>query len=167
LSAASQPQPEPTAGGELRLDDVREADLAALSELEEASFITPWRLESLREGLTRARSIFLAARRDEELVGYALAWLVADELHLLKVAVRPDLRRRGYGRRLLNETLARAALAGATMVWLEVRPSNEAALALYAAANFTHSYARRNYFADTGEDALILVRPISPRDAMR
>jgi ribosomal-protein-alanine N-acetyltransferase len=134
--------------------------MPAVAALEQACFTTAWRRESFQDSLTRPFTFFLALREDDELVGYALSWLLADELHLLKIAVRADCRRRGYGSRLLEETAQRAVAAGATMIWLEVRPSNDAGLALYERHGFKHAYTRRKYFTDTNEDALIFVRKL-------
>jgi ribosomal-protein-alanine N-acetyltransferase len=138
------------------------ADLPAIDELEKLCFLTPWRSESFRESVDRPFTFFLSLRDGGEIVGYVLSWLTADEIHLLKIAVRPDARRRGYGAQLLDETIRRAVAAGATTIWLEVRPSNDAALGLYASRGFHHAYTRKKYFVDTNEDALIFVRRLAP-----
>ena len=144
--------PEPS-----RIADVTSADLDAVARLEAESFLTPWHLDSFRDALGRPYSLFLALHLDDRLIGYSLSWVVADELHILKFAVEETQRRNGFGRRLLAETLRRARAANAAMAWLEVRPSNEAAIALYSHHGFHKAYTRKKYYADTGEDALIFM----------
>lgn len=140
-----------------RIDAVTLADLDAVARLEAECFLSPWHLDSFRDALDRSYSIFLALRAGDRLLGYSLSWVVADELHVLKFAVAETERQRGYGRRLLAETLRRARKAEATMAWLEVRPTNEAAIALYTHQGFKKTYVRKKYYEDTGEDAVIYV----------
>jgi ribosomal-protein-alanine N-acetyltransferase len=162
------PAPDPAAApDEPVIDNVRPEDIETVARLEAESFPTPWHLESFRDALTRPYALFLALRDGGELIGYSLSWLVADELHLLKLAVRHEHRRRGHGRRLLEVTRRRAIALGAAMIWLEVRPSNEAGLALYQGAGFRHSYTRKSYYTDTHEDALILVCSLTEEGAAR
>jgi len=145
-------------GKDFRIDPVTSDDLMAVAYIEAESFSTPWHYDSYRDALTRPYTIFLAAWDGKEVVGYALSWLVADELHILKFAVRESWRRRGCGRRLLEATLNLAITGGAEIAWLEVRPSNQAALKLYEGFEFKRAYFRKQYYTYTGEDALILLR---------
>jgi ribosomal-protein-alanine N-acetyltransferase len=91
---------------------------------------------------------------DAEPAGFALAWHAADEVHLLDLAVDPDARRRGVGRRLVEAVLGYARETSARLVLLEVRRSNEAAIALYRSAGFSEIGVRRGYYSDNGEDAV-------------
>jgi ribosomal-protein-alanine N-acetyltransferase len=86
---------------------------------------------------------------------YIVYWVVADEMHLLNLAVHPARRRQGIARALLTEALARVRTQGVVVVWLEVRPSNAAALALYQAFGFEEVGVRPGYYSDCGEDALV------------
>lgn len=88
--------------------------------------------------------------------GFALVWLAADEVHLIDLAVEPESRRRGVGRALLRAVIAGGRAAGGAQVLLEVRHSNTAALRLYAGAGFRELDVRRAYYADNGEDALVM-----------
>lgn len=90
-------------------------------------------------------------------LGYALGWWVIDELELLAVAVLPQARRRGVGRRLLDEVLAEIRARGGRRVLLEVARSNAAARRLYESAGFRVLDVRRGYYA-TGDDALVMER---------
>ena len=88
--------------------------------------------------------------------GYLIFWVVLDEMHILNLAVHPDHRRRSIAQRLLAEGLAQARTLGAELAWLEVRPSNLAALALYESFGFKEVGRRPRYYDDTQEDALLL-----------
>lgn len=91
----------------------------------------------------------------ERVVGYLLCRLFYDVWHVLNIAVAPDHRRRGVAAALMEEFLEWAKVSKLS-VTLEVRPSNEAALALYKKLAFFREGVRRGYYADTGEDALIM-----------
>jgi [ribosomal protein S18]-alanine N-acetyltransferase len=91
---------------------------------------------------------------DGEPLGFALAWHAADEVHLLDLAVAPEARRRGVGRELVGAVLGYAREADARLVLLEVRASNEAAIALYRSSGFSENGVRRGYYSDNGEDAV-------------
>lgn len=95
----------------------------------------------------------------EELAGYFGAWFTAGQLHLVTLAVAPDRQGRGIGQRLLIECLALASASGLRSVALEVRPSNERAIRLYERYGFTRAGRLPNYYANDGEDALVMVTP--------
>jgi [ribosomal protein S18]-alanine N-acetyltransferase len=82
-------------------------------------------------------------------------WVVAGEMHLLNLAVHRAHRRRGIARALLTAALAQGRGHNVSVVWLEVRPSNAAALALYQSFGFQEVGRRARYYNDNGEDALI------------
>jgi ribosomal-protein-alanine N-acetyltransferase len=88
------------------------------------------------------------------IVGFLLAWSVADELHLLELASHPEHRRRGFARALLSALIVHARQNQKRLLLLEVRRSNQAALALYESCGFQKTGVRRAYYSDTGEDAL-------------
>lgn len=97
--------------------------------------------------------LFVAYATNDAPSGFLVAWKVADELHVLHVAVDPAARRRGLGRALVAEALAFAASYGARIALLEVRKSNAAAIALYATMGFRETGLRKSYYSD-GTDAL-------------
>ena len=88
------------------------------------------------------------------IVGFLLAWSVADELHLLELASHPEQRRRGFARALLRALIAHASQVRKRLLLLEVRCANQAAIALYESCGFQRTGVRRGYYSDTGEDAL-------------
>jgi [ribosomal protein S18]-alanine N-acetyltransferase len=87
-------------------------------------------------------------------VGFLLAWSVADELHLLELASHPAYRRQGFARALLDALVLHARQAHKRLLLLEVRRSNSAAILLYESRGFERTGVRRGYYSDTGEDAL-------------
>lgn len=134
-------------------------DVRSLCEIEKLSFPAPWSLWCFLAEYANSKSTILVAGPPPpepwEIWGYLVYWLLADEMHLLNLAVHPAHRRRGIARLLLTTALARAHSQGAAVVWLEVRPSNRAALALYQSFGFEEVGIRPGYYADNGEDALI------------
>jgi ribosomal-protein-alanine N-acetyltransferase len=127
--------------------------------IEEASFPSPWARAAMSEELRREHgALYLAAELAGELVGYAGMWVFAGEAHIMNIAVDAPHRRQGIGEALLIVLLQRSVALDARMAYLECRPSNRQAIALYQKLGF-HPYGRRpNYYRDTNEDALLLAR---------
>lgn len=122
-------------------------------------------MESYLRDLRNRNSLYLVARRNGEVVGYAGMWLIGDEAHISTLAVHPSCRRRGLGRRLLSYLLEAAEERGAREVTLEVREANSAARALYEQFGFKSRGLIPHYYGDTGEDALVMGKALSsPRD---
>jgi len=144
---------------------VQPADLARVMEIERGAFAHPWSEDLVRRELQHDWSIFLLATEartgspgeaPEAVVGFVIAWLVHDELHVLNVAVAPEERRRGTGRALMEEVQGRGRRQGARLATLEVRRSNAPALALYRALGWRQVGIRPGYYADENEDAVIM-----------
>ena len=89
-------------------------------------------------------------------MGFAIFWIVVDEAHLLIFAVHPAYRRLGIARKLLDAVLEEARRIGLLRATLEVRVSNDGAIALYEEAGFVTVAMRRGYYQDTGEDANVM-----------
>lgn len=88
---------------------------------------------------------------------FLLGRLLSDEMEILNLAVLPAARRRGIGRRLLEEALRQGRAAGARQCWLELRASNKGALAFYRAQGFNESQRRPRYYREPVEDAIVCV----------
>ncbi|MGI6326981.1 MAG: ribosomal protein S18-alanine N-acetyltransferase [Saccharofermentanales bacterium] len=137
-------------------------DLDDLVRLEKICFNIPWSRESLANELTanlRAR-VLVAEQSSGLLVGYLSGWVVLDELQINNIAVDPESRRKGIGRCLLRQMIAMAESENLSSIFLEVRERNRAARSLYASLGFLPVGGRRAYYADTGEDAVILLKKI-------
>jgi ribosomal-protein-alanine N-acetyltransferase len=138
-----------------------ENDLVAIHAIECASFGDPWALEGFRDLIDHPRAKMEAAiGADGELLGYAVAWYVADESEIANIAVAPNARRKGVGALLLDRILRAAAAFGALTVFLEVRESNEEARKLYEARGFEIAGKRTKYYRKPDEDALIMRRKL-------
>jgi ribosomal-protein-alanine N-acetyltransferase len=145
------------------LDRAAKADVPALVSLERASFTAAWTEADLAGAVDAARgseTLVLRAPGSgaprSEIVGCCSWQLVIDEMHVHNVAIAPAERGRGLARALVRAALRAAARRGARVAFLEVRPSNVAAVRLYAALGFTHLSVRRDYYAHPREDALVL-----------
>lgn len=95
-------------------------------------------------------------------VGFLLAWSVADEMQLLELVSDARFRRQGVGRALLQALLAEARVQKKRLLLLEVRSSNQAARALYQSQGFVTTGVRRGYYSDNGEDALEMRLTLDP-----
>ena len=139
------------------LRPMREADLAAVMEVELRAYPFPWTLGIFRDCLRAQYPAWLLVE-GERIVGYAVLSLAADEAHLLNLCVDPACQGRGHGRRLLQAILGVARGHRIARVFLEVRPSNPSAIALYDAAGFNEIGRRPRYYpALRGrEDAIVM-----------
>lgn len=135
-------------------------DLDDVLAIERASFPTPWSRELFENELHAnpgfSYALVLEQDRWPRIIGYAVAWFIKPELHLLSLAVNPAARRRGFGRQLLASVIAVGRSLRAETLFLEVRDSNTAAQGLYRAAGFAVVGRRKGYYADTGEDGILM-----------
>jgi len=140
-----------------RRDDVE--DVAAI---ERRSFSDPWSAASFR-ALFGNPLVHFAVAEDiltSRVLGYVVAWFVADEGEIANIAVADDARRSGVGARLLDHALGAAARRRCRVLFLEVRESNAAARALYASRRFEIAGRRAGYYRKPVEDALVLRREL-------
>jgi ribosomal-protein-alanine N-acetyltransferase len=143
------------------------ADLDEVLAIERASFATPWSRESFVSELEGNRFARLwvcrTAGSTGKVAGYLSAWLIYEELRIQNVAVAQPWRRQGIAAQLLRHALLAGQEGGCLEALLEVRPGNEAALGLYRRFGFEPAGHRSGYYSDTGEDALLLARPLTTR----
>jgi ribosomal-protein-alanine N-acetyltransferase len=132
------------------------ADLPQVVAIERRAFTTPWSLAMFVLELSKPSGICLAADVDGELTGYLVCSRYDTVWHVMNVAVDPDRRRRGIATALITALLDRVGTDG--QLTLEVRRSNEGAIALYERFGFRSAGVRRRYYADNGEDAVIMWR---------
>jgi ribosomal-protein-alanine N-acetyltransferase len=132
-------------------------DLDGVVALETQAYEFPWTFGIFRDCL-RAGYPALVLVADGDVVGYGLLSVAAGEAHILNVCADPALPRQGHGRRLLRALLQQARGRGAQRVFLEVRPSNPAAIALYDAEGFNEIGRRPRYYpaASGREDAIVM-----------
>ena len=146
---------------EVLIRPMMEIDLPEIAAVELRSYAFPWSenifRDCLRVGYT-CRALDLSGR----VIGYGVMSVGAGEAHILNVCVRDEFRNLGFGRRLLEHLLERAAAAGVAEAFLEVRPSNLAAIRLYQRLGFEQIGIRRGYYQapDGREDAIVLKRDL-------
>jgi len=153
---------------EVQIRPMMEIDLPEVALVEQQSYAFPWSenifRDCLRVGYT-CRALDLSG----QIIGYGVMSLGAGEAHILNVCVRNEFRNLGFGRRLLEHLLERAAAAGVAEAFLEVRPSNLSAIRLYQHLGFEQIGIRRGYYQapDGREDAIVLKREITTTPAAR
>ena len=142
-----------------------EVDLDAVYANEIDAYPYPWTRQNFVDCLRERKDCRVAIAADA-VVGHGVIAVAVGEAHILNVCIAPRLQGYGFGRLLLTHLLERAALFGAELVFLEVRPSNAAALALYDAAGFNEIGRRRGYYpaAIGREDALVLALDLRVAD---
>lgn len=147
------------------LRKMTKADIDAVLAIEADCFQHPWdRAAFLDELASRdAASIILnrsSAPEPDKISAYMSFRLLYDEMHLMKIAVAPEWRGAGLASLMLGQGLKEAAAGGAVAAILEVGLTNKPALGLYQRFGFRRIGRRKQYYSKTGEDALVLMRPI-------
>lgn len=154
-----------TAAAPAALRPMREDDLVAVHALEERAYEFPWTLGIFRDCL---RSDYAAWVLEESgaVIGYVLMSVAAGEAHILNVCVAPERQGRGLGRKLVRAILHVARGRAAERVFLEVRPSNMGAIALYHDEGFNEIGRRPRYYPakDGREDAIVMAMELFGSD---
>jgi ribosomal-protein-alanine N-acetyltransferase len=132
-------------------------DLDAVAEMEGAIYPHPWTRGNFADSLAAGYHCWII-ESGGRMAGYLVVMIAAGDAHLLNLSVAAPWQRRGIGREALGFAARLARDYGAARMLLEVRPSNAAALALYAAAGFSEIGRRRGYYPAGGgrEDAVVL-----------
>lgn len=144
------------------LRPMSQADLPRIHRIELASYEYPWTPGNFADSLSAGYSMWVR-EAGGEVIGYYVMMAAAGEAHLLNLTIAPVWRRHGLGRDLLEHCLARARDHQANSLFLEVRASNVAAIALYHSSGFIDLAVRRGYYParDGREDALIMKKNLS------
>ncbi len=139
------------------IDQMKLEDLDQIMAIENVCFPTAWPRRVFEMELKSSRSFTRVSRMLDTVVGYAVAWTVYDEGHILNIAVHPEFRRMGIGEDLMTDCLDYFSGRHAKYALLEVRISNEGAMKLYEKLGFKSIGIRRGYYNDTGEDAIVMM----------
>jgi ribosomal-protein-alanine N-acetyltransferase len=144
-----------------RFEAMREEELDAIVEIENAIYEHPWTRGNFADSLHAGYQCW-TYRIASRLIGYFVLIVAAGEAHLLNLSIAANSQRRGYGGALLTESIRISRELGARNVYLEVRPSNRPAQALYARFGFRHIALRRGYYpaGTQREDALVYTLPL-------
>ena len=142
----------------IEIRGMMEKDLEGVMQIEKVSFPTPWSRELFERELIMpyAKALVALEFPSNQVLGYLCFWLVAQETHILNLAVHPNRRRQGIGTRLLQWALNYCREKGAQEITLEVRRSNHKAISLYRNFHFQPQGIRPRYYSDSGEDAVIM-----------
>ena len=143
---------------------MEERHLDDLARLERLCFSRPWSRQALKEELTNPAACFLVGEEAGEMLGYAGMHCAAGECYVDNVAVFPEARRQGVGRKLMEALLQAAAARGGEFLSLEVRSSNLEALALYRGLGFREVGRRRRFYDDPVEDGLLLTKDLEKEE---
>ena len=153
--------PELLATPEVVIRAMRGSDVADVVAIERASYQFPWSEGIFRDCL-RVGYVCRVITVSRHVMAYGVMSLGAGEAHILNLCVAEGYRCRGVGRRLLTSLIERATTAGMADAFLEVRPSNTAAIRLYLALGFEQAGMRRGYYQAVNgrEDAAVLRRAL-------
>jgi [ribosomal protein S18]-alanine N-acetyltransferase len=139
------------------LAPMRRRHLRSVLRIEAQVYPRPWSLSLFMSELAlRTSRAYMVARVDGMVAGYAGMMLAGEDAHITTIAVDPEWHRYKIGTRLLLHLVREAIQRDARHVTLEVRVSNEPAQALYRAFGFRPAGVRKNYYAETNEDALVM-----------
>lgn len=140
-------------------------DVAQVADIERRSYEFPWSHGVFRDCLLAGYHC-IVIEREERVVGYSILSIAAGEAHILNLCIDPKFRQLGYGEGLLEEILERAVNAEVKEVFLEVRPSNSKAIALYNKKGFRQVASRPAYYQarEGREDAAVLAKRLRNRN---
>lgn len=162
--------PDLNKGTEARLPDGRKLfirwmqypDIPTICYIEREVFPSPWTVESfLYELENRDYNISIVGLIEQQLITYAVSYIVYDEIHISNVAVVPEFRRLTIGETMMNLTLQIGMEKSCQNAHLEVRRSNDAALSLYQKYGFQIVGVRKNYYQNEREDALLMTKKLA------
>lgn len=144
------------------ISSLETTDLPAAFHIEQRAHAFPWSEKTFASNQGE-RYLNFQLTQNGKMAAFAITQVVLDEATLFNIAVDPDYQRQGLGRALLEHLIDELEKRGVATLWLEVRASNAAAIALYESLGFNEATIRRNYYPTTDgrEDAIIMALPIS------
>ena len=131
-------------------------DIAQVAEIERQIFSIPWSEKAFRDSMESDNTIYIVAKENDNVAGYAGMYLSFEEGNITNVAVNPLSRRKGIGEKIVRDILNRAYEKGGRDVFLEVRETNSVAIALYEKIGFKEEGIRKNFYDKPRENALIM-----------
>jgi len=151
--------------GQIEIRRMLNRDLEEVLAIEKMSFPAPWSRNMFEQEFLFPHAYLLVAAESSlspQVRGYLCFWLVAEETHILNLAVHPEWRRQGVGARLLEYVIDFSKAKGAEEIFLEVRRSNYVAISLYRHFHFQPRGIRPRYYRESGEDAIIMGLHLEP-----
>lgn len=141
----------------VQVGPMRRRHLRSVLRIEAQNNRKGWSLGLFMSELSQPEGrIYLVAKVDGAVVGYAGLLFAMDDAHITTVSVDPAWKRQGIATRMMAVLARRAIARGAKALTLEVRASNDAAIGLYRCFGFAPAGVRKGYYTDVGEDALVM-----------
>ncbi len=137
---------------------MQKEDIDRVLKIEQASFSQPYSRELFEEELLLDLAHPCVMKTSETLVGFMDYWIIKDEMHLITIAIDPSYRRLGLGSKFVDYLVNQAEKKQVKKIFLDVRKSNVAAIALYEKFNFSKIGIRKKYYSDNNEDAIVMER---------
>ena len=146
-----------------QLDPVSPQDIDNILTIDRAAFERPWQRKSFLAELAHKDAFSYVVRhqlnhQSSQIVAYVFVRIILNEMHILRIAVAASFQTKGVASRMLRQCFVLAQHKQLDAVYIEVRPSNNSAIALYRKAGFQSLGTRPNYYPETGEDALVMVK---------
>lgn len=149
---------EQTTGGFITILPMERRHIGDVVCLERECFSSPWSEEAILSSMESGNTAFFIAELDGRTAGYCGVQYVLDEGYITNIAVFPQFRGQGIGRALVGTLVSFARENGLSLLSLEVRPTNSAAISLYRSERFETVGFRRNFYVKPAEDGLIMTR---------
>jgi ribosomal-protein-alanine N-acetyltransferase len=146
---------------------MRAPDIGEVAAIERVSFDNPWTAEMFAQEIQNEFSIPLVFHLDGKLAGYLCCWEVVDEAQLLNIAVHPQFRRQGVGETMMRRLESLCVKSGIQKIILDVARRNVAARRLYCKQGYVVTGFRRRYYAESGDDALVMEKRLRPEALLR
>lgn len=138
------------------LSEMKNEDADAVAMIEQECFSLPWSKEALLASMAQSYSYFVVAKTEDDIAGYGAIYVVAGEGEIINIAVKGEYRRCGIGEAIVKDLLQEGKKRQAEKVFLEVRESNAAAIALYERCGFEKQGIRKNFYEKPTENAVIM-----------
>lgn len=143
----------------IEISAINSTDLISILEIEQASQIIPWSMQSLEECYNE-QYLNLKLTLNKEIIGFCISQQILDEATLFNIAIKPNFQGLGYGKHLLDNLIQQLKQKKCKSIWLEVRESNIAAQTLYQKLGFKTVSIRKEYYRTLNnqrENAVIMV----------
>lgn len=141
-----------------QIQGMKAEDIDRILKIEQASFSQPYSRDLFEEELLLDLAHPCVMKMGEVLVGFMDYWLIKDEIHLITIAIDPSYRRLGLASKFLEHLLEVSRQKWVKKIFLDVRKSNMAAIALYQKFGFVKIGVRKKYYSDNDEDAIVMER---------
>ncbi len=140
----------------LTLKKLTKEDVDGLYEVSSLSLKETWSLGSIEQELSNKFARYIVCKDGDKVIGFIGAWLIASEGQITNLAVHPDYRKKGIGKKLMKSLISSLKEEDCNAITLEVRESNTVAKNLYKNLGFLSEGIRKNFYEDNKEDANIM-----------